>query len=81
MKSVRVTVDTVDILCPKRFLNQNFKNVYKSFYCKVSPLYTDSRYNDQIRYNNNLTGTKPSLKITVNQKLYKNIVFIILQET
>ena len=28
----------------------------------VSPLYTDTRYNDKIRYNNNLNATKPSLK-------------------
>ena len=27
-----------------------------------NPLYTDTRYNDKIRYNNNLNGTKPSLK-------------------
>ena len=27
-----------------------------------SPLYTDTRYNDKIRYNVNLTVTKPSLK-------------------
>ena len=27
-----------------------------------NPLYTDSRYNDKIRYNDNFTVTKPSLK-------------------
>ena len=27
-----------------------------------NPLYTDTRYNDKIRYNDNLTVTKPSLK-------------------
>ena len=26
-----------------------------------NPLYTDTRYNDKIRYNDNLTVTKPSL--------------------
>ena len=28
----------------------------------VNLLYTDTRYNDKIRYNDNLAGTKPSLK-------------------
>ena len=28
----------------------------------VNPLYTDTRYNDKIRYNDNLNVTKPSLK-------------------
>ena len=27
-----------------------------------NPLYTDTRYNDNIHYNDNLTVTKPSLK-------------------
>ena len=27
-----------------------------------NPLYTDTRFNDKIRYNDNLTVTKPSLK-------------------
>ena len=27
-----------------------------------NPLYTDSQYNNKIRYNDNLTVTKPSLK-------------------
>ena len=27
-----------------------------------NPLYTDTRYNDKIRYNDNLTVTKPSLQ-------------------
>ena len=27
-----------------------------------NPLYIDTRYNDKIRYNDNLTVTKPSLK-------------------
>ena len=28
----------------------------------VNPLYTDIRYNDKIRYNDNLNVTKPSLR-------------------
>ena len=32
------------------------------FYTTDNPLYTDTRYNDKIRYNNNLTVTKLSLK-------------------
>ena len=28
----------------------------------ANPLYTDTRYNDQIRYNDNLNVTKPSLR-------------------
>ena len=31
-------------------------------FATVNPLYTDTRYNDKIRYNGNLTGTNPSLK-------------------
>ena len=31
-----------------------FSNVY--FRCAVQPLYTDIRYNDKIRYNDNLNG-------------------------
>ena len=27
-----------------------------------NPVYTDTRYNDKIRYNDNLTATKPLLK-------------------
>ena len=29
----------------------------------IKPLYTDIRYNDKIRYNDNLNGTIPLLKI------------------
>ena len=29
---------------------------------KVNPLYTDTRYNDKIRYSDNMTITKPSLR-------------------
>ena len=32
-------------------------------YYTVNPLYTDTRYNDRIRYDDNLTVTKPSLKM------------------
>ena len=35
----------------------------KSIYlCTDIPLYTDTRYNDKIRYSDNLIVTKPSLK-------------------
>ena len=34
---------------------------YRIFFT-VNPLYTNTRYNDKILYNDNLTGTKPSLK-------------------
>ena len=39
----------------------------------VNPLYTDTRYNDKIRYNHNLNATKPSLGPIANDKLCKNI--------
>ena len=32
------------------------------FIMEYSPLYTDTRYNDKIRYNDNLNVTKPQLK-------------------
>ena len=37
------------------------------------PLYTDTRYNDKIRYNDNLT-------VIVSHKLCKNIVFNVLKK-
>ena len=43
--------------------------------CTENPLSTDTRYNDKIRYNDNLSVKKPSL---VRQQLvtnYDNIVF------
>ena len=30
--------------------------------CTDNPFYTNTQYNDKIRYNDNLTVTKPSLK-------------------
>ena len=40
----------------------------------VNPLYTDTRYNDKIRYNDNLNVTKIfAQEVTVNEKLCKNI--------
>ena len=38
------------------------ENVQKLKYT-VKPLYTDIRYNDKIRYNDNLNGTIPRLKM------------------
>ena len=38
-----------------------------------NPLYTDIRYNDKIRYNDNLTVMKPSLK---RQQLVTNYIRI-----
>ena len=32
--------------------------VVTRFYCIINPFYTDTRYNDKISYNDNLTGTK-----------------------
>ena len=43
--------------------------------CTVNPLYTDTRYNDKIRYIDNLTFTKSSLEVIIFQKLCKNIAF------
>ena len=40
----------------------------------VNPLYTDTRYNGKIRYNDNLNVTKPSLKRwEIMQKTLHNI--------
>ena len=42
----------------------------------VNPLYTDTRYNDKIRYTDNLTSTKTlSQEVTVDQNLCRNILF------
>ena len=40
----------INVMCPLRY------------WAIVNPLYTDVRYNDKIRYNDNLKVTKPSLK-------------------
>ena len=40
-----------------------------------NPLYTDTRYNDNIHYNDNLPVKKPSLEVAISNKLCKNIVF------
>ena len=47
----------------------------------VHPVYTDSQHNDEIRYNDNLTSTKPSI---IRWHLIRNstrAVYLILQET
>ena len=43
----------------------------------VNPLYTDTWYKNNIHYpyNDNLTETKPSLRLTINQILWKNNIF------
>ena len=43
----------------------------------VNPLYTDTRCNDKIRYNDNLTGTKFAQEVVGN---YARILYL-LQET
>ena len=45
-----------------------------------NPLYTDTRYNDKIRYDNNMTDTKPSLQRQLVTK-YARIVYLTLKET
>ena len=40
-------------------------------------LYTDTRYNDKIRYNDNLTVTKPSLKRKQLVTSYATILYLI----
>ena len=48
--------------------------------CLDNPLYTDTRYNDKIRYNDNLTVTKPLLRWLQSLKLCKNFVFYTLKK-
>ena len=43
-------------VCPNTYGKYGKKDII------VNPLYTDTRYNDKIRYNDNLNATKPSLK-------------------
>ena len=43
-----------------------------------NPLYTDTRYNDKIRYDDNLTVTKPSLKRSQLVTNYARILYLIL---
>ena len=40
-------------------MNKNKKGI---LVYTVNPLYIDTRYNDKIRYNDNLNVTKPALK-------------------
>ena len=44
-------------------------------------LYTDTRYNDRLHYNDHLTDTKPSLKRRQLVRLYVKILYLIIQET
>ena len=45
-----------------------------------NPLYTDIRYNDKIRYNDNLTVTKSSLKREQLVTNYARILYLILKK-
>ena len=36
--------------------------LFIEIFCVVNPPYTDTRYNDKSRYNDNLNVTKPSVK-------------------
>ena len=49
----------------------------------ANPLYTGTRYNDKIRYtcNDNLTGTKSSIKRCRLIRSYARTLYLILQET
>ena len=40
----------------------------------VNPLYTDTRYNDKICYNDNLTVTKPLLKMCQLMRNYPRVL-------
>ena len=44
----------------KRLENAGSKSLRNLCEATVNPFYTDIRYNDKIRYNNNMTVTKPS---------------------
>ena len=41
-------------------------------YSTINPHYTDTGYNDQIHYNGNFTGMKPSLMMAVNQNIIED---------
>ena len=46
-----------------------------------NPLYTNTRYSDKLRYDDNLTVTKSFAKeVTISHKLSKNIVFNTLKK-
>ena len=45
----------------------------------VNPLYTDTRYNDQIRYNDNLNVTKPLLKRWQLMRNYARLIALNFQ--
>ena len=56
------------------------KNAYKYEYT-VNLLYTETRYEDKIHYNDNLTDTKPSLERWQIIRFYVRIMYLIIQET
>ena len=47
-------------------------------YVTDNPLYTDTRYNDKVRYNDNLTVTKPSLNRSQLVTNNATILYLIL---
>ena len=53
-----------------------------SFCATDNPLYTDTRYNNNISYNDNLIVTKSSLakEVTIRHKSCKNIVYNTLKK-
>ena len=53
---IRASVDSYGPLILSLFVPELFS------FGSEHPLYTNTRYNDKIRYNDNLTVTKPSLK-------------------
>ena len=58
--------------------NAHFFSAFIYSHYTGNPLYTDTRYNDKIRYNDYLTVTKPSLKRYQLVKNYTRILYLIL---
>ena len=70
---VQVTATSIDHRITD-FIRRDFRTVeegklqiIKSEVYTVNPFYTDTQYNDKNRYNDNLTGTKLSLKASLRR--------------
>ena len=72
LKTTVILISTLPISNAFYFSTKTSTGVFK-IRSTVNPLYNDTRYNDKIRYNDNLNVMKPSLEVTVNEKLCKNI--------
>ena len=64
-KLFRATMKTIQTAHSDMCAERRFRSAYSFAWSDLNtdnPLYTDTRYDDIIRYNDNFSGTKPSLK-------------------